>query len=401
MLRIKTALPVSLLLALSLLLAACGSSSPEGAGTPDDLSQTAETPPTSEQETTSAASTASSSTGGFEAVYAEVEGLDSEARKQRLIELAQDNGGDVNVYSTMNGDEGPESIALFEEQTGLNAEFYRASASDVLNRVLEERDAGYEDGADVVNANGPQMVVMEREGVLAPLNTVAAGDLPEGAVTEYMAWAFVNVFTPMWNTEAIPEARSPQTWSDVVQDYPGQLVFEAGDWEWFAAVVPILMEEQGISEEEAIAMVGDSIRNAAAVVDGHTAMAQFVAAGQYDIASSSYHSPVIGLQNEGAPVAWEPPVDPLILIPNTAGVVADAPNPAGAVLFLDFFLTEAQGVMAKHGRQPANLATEGGTLPSEYNFVPLDLEQIVDQRDKWESTYVNLLQQSGLPVQEG
>lgn len=36
--------------------------------------------------------------GTFEAVYAEIEGLDPEAREQRLIELAEECGGSVNVY---------------------------------------------------------------------------------------------------------------------------------------------------------------------------------------------------------------------------------------------------------------------------------------------------------------
>lgn len=48
--------------------------------------------------------------------------------------------------------------------------------------------------------------------------------MPEGGVTDHYAWVYVNVFTPIWNTDAISADQAPETWSDVLQDYPGQLV---------------------------------------------------------------------------------------------------------------------------------------------------------------------------------
>ena len=398
-----------MLISVSLLLlsvaAACGSAptqqeaaEPDPAAPVETEAATATEPGAAEAggESTEASS---AEPGSFEAVYAEVEELDPEARQERLIELAEECGGSVNVYSTMNGEEGPESMALFEQQTGINAEFYRASSTDVLNRVLQEHEAGYENPADVITT-GYELVILEREGMLAPLNTVAADQLPEGGVTDHYAWIYLNVFTPMWNTNAISPEEAPQTWTDVLTDYPGEVVFETTDWDWFYRVVPVLMEENDISEDEAIAMVRDAMRNAAAMVRGHTTMAQFVAAGQYDISGTSYHSNAVDLKAEGAPVEWEPPIDPLIVLPFVAGLNAEAPCPAGAVLFMDFFLTEAQAIMAKHGRQPANLSTEGGSLPPDYNVVAVDLQKLVDEQERWEGLYNEFVQQSGLPVQE-
>lgn len=397
-------LVLSVSLTLLLVAAACGSAPTQEEAAPAPADET-EPPAATEQAPTGAESTETAGSaaepGSFEAIYAEIEGLDPEARQERLIELAEEAGGTVNVYSTMNGEEGPESIALFEEQTGLNAEFYRASATDVLNRVLQENAADYANGADVITSNGTEMILLEREGMLAPVNTIAEEDegFPEDAFGERWAWTYLNVFTPIWNTNTVTEG--PTTWTEVLTNYPGQVVYDPGDWDWMAGVVPVLMEENGISEEEAMTMVGEAIGEAAAMIAGHTAMAQFVASGQYDISGTSYHSNGVDLKNEGAPVEWEPPVDPLIVRPNAAGLNIDAPNPAGAILFLDFFLTDAQEIMAKHGRQPANLDTPGGTLPPEYNTIVIDLEQLVDNQEKWESAYTEFVQNSGLPVQEG
>lgn len=389
---------LALLVPLAIVATACG-----GAGSGEsDVTSTGDRTEAGSPETEASSEVGSEAASGgqmtFEQVYAEVEGLDAEARKERLITLAEEAGGSVNVYSSMNGDEGPESVALFEEQTGLTAEFYRASATDVLNRVIQESDANYDNPADVITANGSEIVILQREGLLGPVNTIAAEELPEGGVTDHYAWTYVNVFTPLWNTDLVDQA--PKTWSDVLQNYPGQLAFEVGDWDWLANVVPVIMKQQGISEEAAIDMVRQAMREAAGMVDGHTALAQFVAAGQYDLGVSAYHNTGVDLADEGAPVAWEPPVDPLIVRPNAGAVNVDAPNPAGAVLFLDFFLTDAQPIMAKHGRQPANLNAEGGSLPPEYPSVVVDLEQMVDEQERWQTLYQELVDESGLPVEE-
>lgn len=401
----KAHIGVSLLLVLAV---ACASPPTEEAAAPAPAATGDAAPPPTGQATSDEQGTETgegADTGGdaeegsYEAVYAEIEGLEAEPRKERLIELAQECEGALNVYSTMNGDEGPESMALFEEQTGLDTEFYRASSTDVLNRLLQEHEAGYDNQADVATA-GYEMLILDQEGLLAPVNTIAEDQLPEGAVMDTLAWTYLNVFTPAWNTDAISPEEAPKTWTDVLTKYPGDIVFEVTDWDWFYRVVPILMEENNISEEEAIKMVGDAMREAAAVVRGHTTMSQFVSAGQYPISASSYHNAVIDLAGEGAPIAWEPPIDPLIVVPFVAGLNAEAPCPAGAVLFMDFFLTDAQAIMAKHGRQPANLTTEGGSLPADYNVVAVDLKAAFEEQERWETQYDEFVQQSGLPVQE-
>lgn len=335
----------------------------------------------------------------FEDVYAEIEGLEAEERKQRLIELAQENGRTINVYSTMNNEEGPASVEEFQEQTGLEVAFYRASGTDVLNRVLEENRAGYDNPADVVTANGTEMIILTREDQLAPLDTVAADQLPEEGVSDTWAWSYLNVFTPMWNTDIYPTEQAPTRWRQLLTDYDGQLVMEVGDWDWFAGVVGFLEDEEGMTEDEAVQMVTEAAQGAAAIVDGHTVMGEFVASGQYGMCASCYHSTGVDLVRAGAPVAWEPPIDPLLIRPNGAGLNIESRNPAGAILFLDFFLTDAQPIMAEYGRQPANPTVEGGTLPPDYPVRVIDLETLLDEQDKWQGMYQQVIEGTGQEVQ--
>lgn len=258
--------------------------------------------------------------GSYEDVYAEIEGLEAGERQLRLIELAEENGRAINVYSTMNNEDGPASVDAFQEATGLTVNFYRASATDVLNRVLEENRASYDNPADVVTANGTDMIILDREGQLAPLDTVAAEELPSEAVNDTWAWTYLNVFTPMWNTDQYAAEEAPSTWQQLLTDYDGELVMEVGDWDWFAGLVTLLQDEEGMTEDEAVEMVRGAVEGSAAVVDGHTLMAEFVASGEYGMCASCYHSNGVDLGGAGAPVAWEPPVDPLLVRPNGGGV---------------------------------------------------------------------------------
>lgn len=130
-------------------------------------------------------------------------------------------------------------------------------------------------------------------------------------------------------------------------------------------------------------MVGEAMRKRRRDGQRRLRMAQFVAAGQYDISASSYHSNAVDLKAEG-PVDWEPPVVPLIVLPFVAGLNAEGAVSGRSGAVMDFFLTDAQSIMVEHGRQPANLTVEGGTLAPEYEIEAIDLETMVDEQERWE-----------------
>lgn len=286
----------------------------------------------------------------------------------------------------------------FTDEYGVEVDLYRASSSSILQRLLQEADANYP-GADVVATNGPEMMILDREGLLAPLETPVKDDIVE--VARYPNWAgfYLNVFVAAWNTNLLSEDEYPESWREVLTDYPGDLAMELGDWDWFATLLQEhLTTEEGMSEEEAVELFKEAARNAT-VVDGHTTMAELMAAGEFSITSSAYQHRIPRLQGDGAPVAWEPPVEPIIVRPNGIGIHRDTNTPAAALLFTEYSMTDAQETLAEFERTPAN--PDYGGVPEGYALVTVDLDDLLDTRDKWEGLYEEVVRESGQGVIEG
>ena len=84
-------------------------------------------------------------------------------------------------------------------------------------------------------------------------------------------------------------------------------------------------------EAEADARFERIARNAR-VIEGHSLGAQLLAAGEVDALAPGYAHNIDGLIEKGAPVAWTPAVEPVILRQNGVAILQDAKHPAAAAL---------------------------------------------------------------------
>jgi iron(III) transport system substrate-binding protein len=176
---------------------------------------------------------------------------------------------------------------------------------------------------------------------------------------------------------------------------------EAGDFDWFATLVKdYFMEEQGMTEDEAVQLFRDAAAGAASVIDGHTLMAELLVAGEYDIAASTYLHRIFQFKREDAPIEAEPFVEPLVVRPNGVGIHSAATHPATALLWTEFELSDAQPGLIEIDRQPASASVPGGGLPEGFEFIEVDLEAVVDEIDKWEGLYEEIIQGAGGEVIE-
>jgi iron(III) transport system substrate-binding protein len=329
-------------------------------------------------------------TGRLNEIYAELEGLDPDARRERLIELAAEEGGSVDAYGSTNLDDIFPMLDEFTDATDVEVNYYRASSSDILERVLQEADAEFP-GADLVFTNGPELTVIDREGLLAPLDSPVTDDIDEQGVFDTWAWLYLNTFVGSWNTDRVQDA--PATWEDLLA-YGDGLAVEVGDFDWFATLVKsYFMEQQGMSEEEAVDLFREAV-DGAALVDGHTLMAELLAAGEYDVASSTYLHRILQLKKDEAPVEWEGGPTPIIIRPNGIGIHKYADEPASALLFLEFMLTDAQTLLLEIDRQPASAGVSGGGIPSGADTMIVDLPALLEEREKWEGLWDEIVEGS-------
>ena len=111
----------------------------------------------------------------------------------------------------------------------------------------------------------------------------------------------------------------------------------------------------------------------AVVVDGHTAMAELLSAGEFTVAASAYTDSIDDSIGAGAPVARTPTIEPLILKPAGVGIVRGTDRPAAAALFTEWMLTEAQPLILESRRVPASVTVGDPLEGAEVIHVPRDV----------------------------
>jgi iron(III) transport system substrate-binding protein len=163
---------------------------------------------------------------------------------------------------------------------------------------------------------------------------------------------------------------------------------EPSDIDWYKTLWEYWVNEAGKSEEEADKLFED-MADGASFVKGHTLMGELLSGGEYAVAASNYSYLVEGDISDGAPVAWQPPVQPILSRPNGVALVNQAPHPATAVLFTDWILSPAgQELLAEFKLDPA-LETLATTPTAEEVLV--DVESLVNEQEEWTDRYEQLV----------
>ena len=381
------------MLALSLVAAACGGGPPGASAPPEAAGDEVETV---DPETAEEAGDADEAQAALDAIEAELEGLDRDARRERLVELALEEGGELSFYSSTNIDDIGPILNAFEDATGISISHYRAGASTVMNRILQEADAGFA-GADIVQINGPEMLVLSGEDLLLDLSTPIAEDIVEaGRFDDWLA-PYVNAFIVGWNTSLVSEEEAPTTYEEAFKNFSGTLALDVDDFDWFATLVEgYFMDELGMSEDEAVELFREAARGAS-VIRGHSLGAELVVAGEYDVHASLYHHHTA--RHESGPLGWLPAVEPVVVRPNGVGIVNTTSRPATSLLMVDFMLTDGQPLMAEVGRTPGSTMVEGG-LPDDIRTIGVDLIKLEEEREKWEGLYEGVVRESGSAIRE-
>ena len=113
------------------------------------------------------------------------------AQDAKLIEAAKREGGKVVIYGSLETPVVDGVIQAFRKKTGLNAEYWRASAMSVMNRAMTEYRAG-NPAYDIVLNNTDPLMIMANDGMLAKYDSPTAQKYPKdqidarfGPITRY------------------------------------------------------------------------------------------------------------------------------------------------------------------------------------------------------------------------
>src|SRR5258706_5392761 len=147
------------------------------------------------------------------------------AQDAKLIEAAKKDGGKVVIYGSLETPVVEGVMQAFRKKTGLNAEYWRASAMSVMNRAMTEYRAG-NPLFDVVLNNSDPLVIMAQDNMLAKYDSPTARkyaadtiDARFGPITRY------GIVGVVYNKNLIKPEDAPKNIEDLVNPkFKGKLV---------------------------------------------------------------------------------------------------------------------------------------------------------------------------------
>jgi len=312
-------------------------------------------------------------------------------RDARLLAAAKKEGK-VLIYTSLNLKDSVPITEAFEKKTGIKTELWRASSEKVLQRGVTEARAGRY-SPDIFETNGPEMEALYREKLLDEFWSPHFKDLPDAAFPahrHYVADRF-NFFTIGYNTNLVKPQDVPKSYEDLAKpQWAGRIGMEAGDVDWFAAMVKYMGEEKGLAFFRALAANRPQIRT------GHTLMAELLASGEIPLIADIYNHNVERLKVKSAPVEWKA-LDPTFGRPNAIGVATHAPRPHAALVFADFMLSpEGQELIKKRHRVPSSRSVH--TKLNDFPFRTIDPVISLDEEEKWEKLWADLFLKGQKPA---
>lgn len=281
--------------------------------------------------------------------------MSAERRDPQLAKLAAKEGP-VKIYTSFQ-DMSKVAAAFQKKYPGVKTSVYRADSEAVGAKVQQESQA-HRTQADVLETDDVLIQDGVKNKIITDKYKVDPGDMIPGAVHPGWTAARIKAFLVAWNTKKVPTSEVPHSYQDLANPkWKGKLAMEVGDYQWYAGLHDYFVKH-GMTDAQFTKMF-DGIAANARSVKGHTSTMELLATGEYSIFVDSYDDGIIAMQDKHAPVTFrdkngKAAVQPVFTNSTGIGILAEAPHPAGAMLFTDFFLSEeGQKIVNDQGNIPA------------------------------------------------
>jgi len=323
-------------------------------------------------------------------VYAEINALRGPARVDALKAGAEEEG-ELSVY-TSNTDI-DRLVDGFEKAYDVDVEVYRGNSESVLQKILQEDQAGYY-GNDIWEDNAANLNVANSKGLLGAYESELRDKVREAGRQDNWTANRFTVFVVGWNTDLVPDGEQPRTLADLADPrWQGKVAMELSDVDWFLTLYQYYLDK-GQSEADVMGMFQRIAANSK-VVKGHTVQGELLSAGQFAVAPSIYSHTIDKASNDGAPVAWRPaagrPIEPIIARPNGAGLMKRAQHPYAAMLFMDYMLSpEGQALITDDFRVGSVENAQNDPLAG-LEVIPVAEQPLLDDAKKWDDLYTSVV----------
>ena len=167
---------------------------------------------------------------------------------------------------------------------------------------------------------------------------------------------------------------------------------ELSDYDWYLSLSGSTGRRKARATPEIDKLFSD-MANGSKTVKGHTVMGELLSAGQFAVSASNYTYLTQQVADKGAPVAYKPLVEPVIVRPNGFGLMKTAEHPATAALFADWLLDEGQKTLVEQGLDPTVPPPGTKSVLDTTKTFEVDVKEIGENEKKWSDAYDKLLEQ--------
>lgn len=300
------------------------------------------------------------------------------AQDAKLIEAAKKDGRLV-LYGTMQPDTFELLHKAFQKKTGITIDYWRASASRVMERALSESRAG-KALFDLVMATEDTMRIMLKEGILAKYDSPMNRDFPKDAIDPQLGPRARNhIVGIVYNKSILKPADAPKSLDDLVKpQYRGKLVMadptlHTTTAQWLTNIHKL------VGHDKAGKFVRELAAMKPALVESFNPAAERITSGEFPIGITYiYYVYLNGIK--GAPIDYVR-TGRFLGDASYLSLFHKAPRPNAGKAFIDFFLDEeSMSLMAKAGE----FVNRKGVYPP----VPdADKVQFVEMDDLGEKVY--------------
>jgi iron(III) transport system substrate-binding protein len=270
------------------------------------------------------------------------------AQDAKLIDAAKKEGAKIVAYGSLESNTVDPIIEAFNKKTGLTVDYWRASATKVMDRALAELRAG-KPAFDVMLNNSGAMYVLKKDGLFTGYASPSAKAYPASVIDPVLGPVYRN--TPIgivYHKELVSPADAPKSLEDLLAPkYKGKLVMpdptqHTTTLQWLASLYKLMGKEKA---EKFGRELGAS---RPVLVESLAPAAERVSTGETPIAISLVRY-VVTYGEKGAPVDYVR-LDRMLSVGQYVGLSNKAARPNGGKAFIDFFLgDESMRILARMG----------------------------------------------------
>jgi iron(III) transport system substrate-binding protein len=308
------------------------------------------------------------------------------------VSAAAKKEGKAVIYGSLESDTMEAISKAFTKKTGIEVDYWRASATKVMDRAQSEFRAGKPMFDGIATNDNPQQI-MQKEGLFAKYDSPSAKAFPKDAIDPNLGPRYRNVIIGIvYNKGSVKAADAPKSLEDLVKpQYRGKIVMpdptqHTTTTQWVASLDKVLG-----GKEKADKYIRDLAAQKPILVESLLPAAERVATGETPIAIT-YVKYAFIFGQKGAPLDYVR-LGKMMGDGHYIPLAAKAPHPNAGKAFIDFFLgEEGMTIMAKMGE----FVNRKGVLPplpdadkiQFVEMVDLDVKEFAEKKKEYTKIFL-------------